>query len=347
MVYTAFIDGYRIEWTQAQGGTYGTSTITAQGDATYLWGAIGQKSVHPSPVTEMIYRASGINTQEVEAGALWKGKEVLKGVYGMVVLNAIPIWSVMGKSSTAGPVGGIYTHTITPTTATNGVLDLLPSFCIQHELSGDSTDYQVQFTGVKTSGLTLFCNFDDKVLMAVMNFIAQKSVKGAVGALTNAPILPPTSNDAPYHFNNMTRTWDYGSGNVALDGLHSMEFNINPDLEALYADLWDGATYKGRNLYKLIEGPRKRYTLKLQYHQEASGMWEELIATGNTKEMYFKFTRHSTEDYIEMTLTDCQVISHELVTPELGQPLLEEVIIEPRAVSFTVKDKIVGTHYGE
>lgn len=337
-VYTGFVDGYKQET------TYGDSIITAQADVTYLWGAIGQKSVHPSPKTSMIYRATGVNAQEVEAGALWKGREVLTGMYNIGMQNGIPLWAIMGKSSTAG--ADPYTHTITPAGTTGGAIDLLPSFTVQHELSGTATDYQIQFLGMKMSSLTLVTGFEERILAGAAEWIAKSAVKGAVGALTNAPILPPTASEAPYHFNNLTRTWDYGDTAVALDGLQYMEFTISADMMPEYAHAWDGATYVGRQLKSLIEGTRKLYTLKMRLHQPSSVIWEELVGTSNTEDMYFKWTR-DTNDYIEMNLTDCWVTSHEIITPEIGQPLVEEVIIEPRAVSFTVKDSIAGGYYGE
>jgi hypothetical protein len=342
MVYTGFVDGYLIEWTPDQGGTYGTSTIVAAGTQTYLWGAIGQEAVHPSPTMEMIYRATGVNTQEVEAGALWKGKEVLIGAYGMVMQNAIPIWAVMG-GHTDTDAAGIYTHTIVPAATTGGAIELLPSFSIQHELAGDSTNWQVQFTGVKCQALSMLISWETKVLMASMDWIAKKATKGTFES-TNAPVLPPTATETPYHMSNMTRTWDYGDANTALDGLVEWEFSIDPDLDALYAATWDGATYTGRNLNQILEGVRKNYNLRMVYHPESSAIWEELVSGSNTEDMYFKFTK-STNDYIELTLTDCWVLKHELKTPTIGEPLLAEVIIEPRQVSFTVKDTINGNPY--
>ena len=338
-VYTSFIDGYGLE------AVYGTSIITAQGDTTYLFGAINQNSVHPSPVVTLVRSATGINSQELEAGATIKGRNLLTGLYGMFLQNAIPIWAIMGKSASTGPVSDIYTHTITPPTAVSGVLPLLPSFTIQHELSGTATDYQIQFTGVKMSGMMLKCGWQNRGLTAIIDWIAQDAVKGAVGVLTNAPILPPTANEAMYMFPNMTCEYD----SVSLDGLEDIEITINPDLEAEYVHRWDGSNnYTGRNLLELTEGTRKMYSIKLMYTQHASTIFEDLIATGNNKELVVTFVRDATDDYIEMTFTDCQIVSHQIITPEIGEHLSEEVIMEPRALSISVKDKINGSpFYGE
>ncbi len=343
MVYTGFVDGYLIEWTPDQGGTYGTSTIVAAATQTFYWGAIGQEAVHPSPTMELIYRATGLNKQEVEAGAVWKGKEVLNGAYGMVMLNAIPIWAVMGGHTDTGTVSGVYTHTIVPAATTGGAIELLPSFTIQHELSGDSANWQVQFTGVKCQSLTMLCSWETKMLMASIDWLAQKSTKGTFES-DNAPTLPPTSAVEPYHFSNMTKLWDYGDTDEVLDGLIEWEFSINPDLDSVYAATWDGATYTGRNLMQILEGTRKIYNLRMQYTPLSSSIWEQLVVGENTKDMYFKFTR-GTDDYIEVTFSDCMVLKHDLITPEIGEELLAEVLIEPRAILFTVKDKINGDPY--
>ncbi len=331
-VYKGFVDGYKLE------AVYGTSIITLAADTTYLWGAIAQKVVHPSPATSVIYGGTAVSAQEVAAGELWKGKEVLTGRYVFGMQNAIPLWAIMGKSATTGPVGSVYTHTITTPTAVAGVLPLLPSFTIQHEMAGTATNWQVQFLGCKMASFNLECIYEDKILMGIVDWIAKNAVKGTF-ELDDAPVLPPTANAAPYHFVNMTRTWDHGGTPEALDGLKGILLTIDPDITPEYVG-------RERNLKSVLEGTRKLYTLKMTYSQGSSKIWEELIATGNVKELYFKFTR-DTDDYIEITLTDCQITGHELITPELGMPLIEEVTLEPRSVSISVKDEIAGSYYGE
>ena len=69
--------------------------------------------------------------------------------------------------------------------------------------------------------------------------------------------------------------------------------------------------------------------------------------TEKTKDAVFKWTR-STNDYIMVKCSDCQVIQHEIKTPaKPGELLIEEVVLEPRAMSIEVKDSIVGGRYGE
>jgi hypothetical protein len=134
MSYTQFRDGYKIESNESKPfGTFRTSTITAVGDTTYLFGAVSQKSVHPSPTAMMQYTTTGYNVKEVGVGLLYKSHMVLRGMYGLRMQNGILCWAAMGVSSTAG--ADPYTHTITPTTDGSRI----PSFTINHEQKGTMT----------------------------------------------------------------------------------------------------------------------------------------------------------------------------------------------------------------
>ncbi|GAF84422.1 unnamed protein product, partial [marine sediment metagenome] len=112
---------------------------------------------------------------------------------------------------------------------------------------------------------------------------------------------------------------------------------------------WDTGTYTGRWAKSFIEAPRKEYRLVMRYHPDSDDLWDELIATGNTKNIVFKWTK-TADDYIKATLTDVQVTSHEIKTPKSGDEsrpqLIEEVVCEPRQVSFEVKDTIAGDAAG-
>jgi len=263
----------------------------------------------------------------------------LQGFYGMVLQNGIPIWAAMGASSTASSV-----HTITPTTDGSD----LPSFTINHEQEGPATAEEYQFTGCKIDALTLVHDLNPdgpNMLMAQMDWMAMKAQDGI--ALTTPPALPPTANSDPYV--NLTRTWDYGSGNVAINGLKKVSIIIGNGLQPLYAHSYDGGTYTGQWPWRLHEAKRKEYRIVMDLHPITveRQLWDELISLSNTKELYFKWTR-STNDYIEVTATDCQVTEHELKsTGNNKEELVERVVIEPRALSFSVKDSIDGGYYGE
>jgi hypothetical protein len=258
--------------------------------------------------------------------------------------NAVLIQAVMGGSVTTDddPEAGYYTHAIAPPAPVAGVLPELPSFTIQHERTGTSTDWSIQFTGVKVAGLLLTCSYDQKYLIARGDWIARKAEKVAF-TLTDDPILPPTKSQAPFHFKNMSLKFD----GTEVDGLRAMEMSISPEFDSERGPTWDSGEWTGQWLRSLIESSRKKYQLMLTYEPTASILWDDLVMSDNTKSIVIRWNRDSTYDYIETTLLDCQVISHDIITPMLGENLQEQVIIEPRAVSFEVVDKIPKVHYGE
>ncbi len=334
--YTAFRDGYLRET------TFGSSIITAAADQTYLWGIRSQEAAYPSPSTNVIYRATGVHAQEVPDGELWKGVfHLTSGMYAIILQNGVILQAVMGASTTVD-AAPLYTHTIVP--PTDG--SLLPSFTIHHEKTGTATDMATQFMGCKVSNLALGCNWEFPVLHARVDWLAAEAqdpnLGGTNAMLTNDPALPATATATTYPFGGMTRTFDSN----AIDGLTSMELSINPGLSPIFADTWDAGTYTGRWAHSFVESPRKDYRLVMRYHPDSDDLWDELIATGNTKDIVFKWAK-STDDYIEATLTDVQVISHEIKSPDPKKPeLIEEVICEPRQVSFEVKDTIAGDAAG-
>jgi len=330
MSYTSFKDGYAKETTP------GTSVITAVGDTAYLWGAHLENAVYPSPVFKVNYAGVGVNSREVAANYLWKSQAHLRGKYGIVMQNGIPIWAAMGASSTASSI-----HTIIPTTDGSD----LPSFTINHEQEGTATDEEYQYTGCKIDSLTLMHDLKEAPwLMANIEWMAMKPQDGI--ALTTAPALPATANTQPY--TSLTRTWDYGSGNDDIPALQKVSIIIANGLNPLYTNSYDTGVYTGQWPWRLHEAARKEYRIVLEYHPAGleRKLWDELITMSNTKELYFKWTR-STNDYIEVTATDCQVVEHEKIGPKAGELLTEAVVIEPRALSFAVKDSIAGGLYGE
>lgn len=332
--YDQFVDGY------ARETTFATSVIDQATDTAYLWGAISQESIHPSPTTTINYTATGVNTKEVGAGNLWKGVFDLRGMYGIRMQNGILCWAAMGKSSTAG--SDPYTHTITPTT--DGTL--LPSFTINHERKGDATNEEYQFLGCKVDGLKLSHDLrpERNFLIAIVDWVASKAQDGV--ALNTTPALPATAVTTSYPA--PSRSWDVNGTPVSLDGLQTIDIAIANGLTPSFAHSWDGGTYTGRWAYEFTEAPRKTYRINMTLHQTTieRALWDELIATGNTKDLEVKWTRN-TNDYIKVTATDCQVIQHEIKTPAVGVTLIEEVILEPRAMSIEVKDSIAGSLYGE
>jgi hypothetical protein len=132
-----------------------------------------------------------------------------------------------------------------------------------------------------------------------------------------------------------------------LDGLTKIEIIIANRLTPLFDHSWDTGVYTGRWPYYFLEAPLKKYRINLTLHLDTieRALWDELIATGNTKDATFKWIR-SANDYILVTASDCQVIQHSITTPAEGSAI-EEVVLEPRAMSIDVKDSIAGARYGE
>ncbi|MHA2313325.1 MAG: hypothetical protein ACXADF_17700 [Candidatus Thorarchaeota archaeon] len=328
-VYTNWVDGYLIE------STFGTSDIANTNTQTYSLGVISEDAIHPTPETSMVFGGTGVNSQEVSAGKAWKTVFTSPGTYTVGMINGVLLWFVMGKSSTAG--SDPYTHTITPSGATSGVLDLLPSFTIQHDLTGTASDWGIQFKGVKVARLELMCGWDTQYLFAVVDWLA-KTAATAGFVSTNTPAFPTTANETPYTFSNMTATFD---GNSFRDNLRSINFTIYPDMSPwLDNTLW---------LKSFIEGERKQYELKFTWSPTGSTFFDELIGTGNTKDTVIKWTR-SANDYIQLTLSDCHVVSAPFKTPKTGTSLLQDVTIIPERLSIEVKDSIAGNAggaYGE
>ena len=330
MSYTKDKDGYAIETTFADG-----TTLDSADDIAYKMGALASRNEWPSPVFSAIYTTPGVNAKEVAAGKVFKGNAELRGMITIMLQNGVPIMLAMGKSSTAG--AGPYTHTITP--YTDGTQ--LPSVVWHHEESGTGTAEEYQFQGCKVDSLVLSHDMGGPdMLMGKMEIMAGKAVDPAF-TLTNDPALPATAETDP--FVNLTRTWDYGSGNDALDGLHSVDISIVNALTPMYAPSYDTGTYTGYWPYMLKEASRKQYKIVISMHPDTveRKLWDELLARSNTKEMHFKWTRSAT-DYIAVTCTDCQILKHDIVTDEGSKLKLLNVEIEPRALSFSVVDSIAG-----
>lgn len=330
MSYTQFKLGY------AKETTFRSSAITAVGDTAYLLGAISDESDHPSPTADLIRRAPGYNSHEVTD--VVKGNFTLRGMYGIRVQNGILLWMALGTSSTgAGPP---YTHTIGP--ATDG--SALPSFTFNLEQEGSATDEEYQFQGVKVDSLMLSHNLNEPHgLAARLVVVAGKATDGI--ALTTSPALPPTANANAYV--NLERKWDVTGTPVNITGLEKVEIQIGNVLNPVRADTWDAGTYTGMWVQEFIERPLKSYRVNLQLHPTTieRKMWDDLIGTGVSKQMTFKWYRSAT-DYILVTVTG-PIIQHDLKTPKTGEHLLETVVMEPHTMAVSVVDAIAGGYYGE
>jgi len=256
--------------------------------------------------------------------------------------NGILCWMAMGKSSTgAGPP---YTHTIGPTT--DGTP--LPSFTINHEQKGSATNEEYQFMGCKIDSLAMI--YDMKDAPFLMGKVEVRGLGAQDGiALTNDPSLPATANTDAYV--ELERKWDTGGahgGPLDIDGLQRVEIHIANGLNPLYGRTYDTGTYTGMWPYQLLESSRKEYKIIMNLHPNTieRDMWDSLISTTTAITSTFKWIR-SANDYILVTAVG-PVVDHQLITPKVGDTLIEQVVIEPYDLNIEVKDSIAGaTNYGE
>ena len=342
MVYYRFRDSYAREDPTEPWGE--TAIVDADADS-YVFGLISQNADHPTPVAHVDDAGVAVNEQEVADNDIYKDSFELLGMYPLGLRNGIILQGVMGGSTTTG--AGPYTHTLAPAAAVDGVIPDLPSYTIQHERYGSSDPWSTQFLGVKISSLLLQCGWQSRFLAARVNWIAKKD-DDVDFQMANTPALPATANDAAYVFNNMVRTWDVDGTPLALSGLKHMELSISPNFSEERGHTWNSVSgdYDGDYITDLLESPMKAYDFKMIYMPTSSVIYKELKETGGTKKMQFQWTR-SANDYIKLTLTDCYVRRHQLVTRVKGQPDLLEVNMRPRKVEFEIKDMIPGGAYGE
>jgi hypothetical protein len=334
MSYTAFKFGYKME------STYGTPIITAAGDTTYSWGVVSPESTFSSS-TSIHKRASGYTAKEVPAGFTWKGRFNTRIMLGLTMQNGVLLWAAMGNSSTAG--ADPYTHTITPFTDGSS---LIPSFTMVAERSGTATDWSQRYEGMKIDSLSLVHDTQDiNELMARADFIAQQGTDPGF-MLTNDPALPTTATTGSYP--EPVVTWDSAGTPVAVDGITQVEATIHNGLIPRYGHGWDAGTYTGRYPRSLLEAPTKEYFVRLLFHPTTieDDLWDETVATGNTKNMTIKWTK-STNDYILLTFRDCHCAVYDANVPEPADSLFDSVHIYPEALSVEVKDSLAGGAYND
>ena len=334
MSVTQFKDGLKVETTP------GTSVVTDPAHDCYLWGAISEESQHPSPEVVLQYTPPGYNVKELGAGMVTKSLMILRGFWGVIAQNGVPIYGALGDSSTVGDV-----HTLVPTTDGSDI----PSYTMNCEQKGTGTDEEYQFLGCKVDSLKLIWDSKDApMLMYHVEWLAMKAQDGQ--ALTNDPALQATANEHPYE--GCERKWDSGGTPVNLDGLQRVELSILNRLSPLYAHKWDTGVSTRHWPWRLHEAPLKQYLISMMMHPNTieRAMWDELIATGNTKDMTLKFTKGGyADDYILVTASDCQVVRHDIKTPDpnSSEPMMIIVEVIPRALSIDVKDLLADAVYGD
>lgn len=319
MSYTSFLDSYALE------AIYGTSTITLASSTSYLLGVIRERATHPSPRYSAQYSSSAVGAREPAADGISKSDAVYQGNWTIILQNGIPLWLAMGKSATAATV-----HTITPA--------YIPSITLQSDRKGSGTDWGIQYTGVMCSRFKLMDDRSVPGLIAVLDWVAQDAADPGF-VLTSTPALPATATTGPF-YELVTATYD---GND-LDGLTGFEFTIDPGLTALMGQWWLAGVDKSHIPIGYVEDFVRKYSLTLRMHPPNDDLWDDGVARSNSKDMVFKWQK-SANDYVQITMTDVQILFPETVTPK-GE-LNEVYECVPTTVSIEVKDAIAAASYGE
>jgi hypothetical protein len=319
MSYTSFLDSYALE------AIYGTSTITAAADPSYLLGVIRERATHPSPRYSAQYSSSAVGAREPAANGISKSDAVYQGNWTIILQNGVPLYLAMGKSVTAGT-----THTITPA--------YIPSITLQSDRKGSGTDWGIQYTGVMCSRFKLMDDRSVPGLIAVLDWVAQDAADPGF-VLTSTPALPTTATTGPF-YELVTATYD----GTDLDGLTGFEFTIDPGLTALMGQWWLAGVDKSHIPIGYVEDFVRKYSLTLRMHPPSDDLWDDGIARSNSKDMVFKWQK-SANDYVQITMTDVQILFPETTTPKGDLNEVYECV--PTTVSIEVKDAIAAASYGE
>lgn len=319
--YTSFLDSYVIE------ATYGTSAIPAAATSTFLFGIINPRAKHPNPRYTPRYGATAVAAREPAADGIGKASPVYQGNMTVILQNGVPLWLAMGKSVTAGVV-----HTITPA--------YLPSITLQHDRTGTATDWGIQYRGVMCSHLKLMDDRRSPGLIANLDWVARTAVDPG-WILTSTPALPATATTDPY-YQLVTATYD----GVSMDGLVEFEFQIDPGLKAIMGNWWSAGVDMQHVPVKYVENFMRKYRLILKGYWENDDLWDDGVSPTNTsKNMVFKWQK-SAADYIQITMTDVEIMDPETISPSDGQAY-EMVECVPTQVSIAVSDGLAAAAYGE
>ena len=339
--YNEWIDGYVLE------GTWGATGIANSAVTAYMIGMLGDESETEWKTVASLRKApTAVNAREVAAERIFKERFNTTCAMVVGVLNGVLLYLVMGDSSTVddSPAAGYYTHTITPPTDGSA----LPSVTWQHDKKGSASDWGTQMLGASIARLNLAADLSTKgYLVADVAWMAKKPTKPGF-VLDDAPALPATANESVFELNNTTVS--YNAVDIS-EYVRGVEFSIGLNLEQIFGHTWTAGVYDGHWPNQFIPDYTNDYELRLTVTPWSDDVYDDLISVTNTaaalKDGYIKFTRHATNDYIQLNFTDFMVYDHPLKTPRQGDEELITIEMVPRAVSITVVDKLVKGFYGE
>jgi len=335
----SWLDGYIHE------GTFNTSPIDSADDIMYRIGLLGDRAPaqHPSPIPNLKFAPVAVGTQEVAAGRVWKTSFTAAGNYSIGVVNGVLCQIALGESTTTddSPSAGYNTHAIAPKAPVAGSIPAMDSITWHHEkLMSDDSVLTVQFTGMKAASLTLIAAQERKYLLAKLGVLSAGRAKKNFD-LDVAPAFPATANPLPFMVRDTILTFDTSGTPINIsEYMRNVEVEISPNLEAIMEN-------RSMDPAFFAEGWMKDYTLRMDLIPYSLAIWDELVATGNTKDMTVKFVRNSTTDYILATLTDVTFIEHTIESPAMGEEEVAHIEGKPRTLRFSVVDKLEGSAYNK
>jgi hypothetical protein len=340
MPYTQHLLGYQRE------STYGVSPITDASGTAYLLGITSQKINLPEPVASLQALPPGYDKPEIQGA--FKSAFKVERSFGVGLQDAILIWVAMGKSVSSG-ASPPYTHTITCPSVVSGVLPELPSLTLHSEHLGTGvTSFVRQFTGMKITSMELSCSEGQRSLIADISWIGAKAQRKTF-ALTNKPVLIDSSlmGRMCYLWVNSTRKFN----TVSLPQLTGWKLNIDNSIEAIRTLAVDAL---GNDISQwpafMVDGPVKKYELDLDFLVQDFDMWDEVVSLTNNKTFEVKFTRAATpENSMQITATNCWFVEpdYPIPDPKGKDNFLGHIRAVPESVTFTVKDTIHASYYGE
>ena len=146
------------------------------------------------------------------------------------LLDVLPLYAALGKISTTGPIGAVYTHTVSPA-GDDGTSAYLPSYTLEGQYVS-TTPTSVELLGMVVRTLNLRVDIADPLVKATISYIS-KSLSTTISA-------PAEKTDIPYNIVHATLKIDddaavYSSG-VEIKDIKSFNFsydNALPDATSI------------------------------------------------------------------------------------------------------------------
>jgi hypothetical protein len=336
MPYTQHILGY------ARESTYGVSPIIDASGTAYKLGITSTKLRLPDPVATLNRLPPSYDKPESQGH--WKSAFKVASTFAVGLQDAVLIWFALGRSVTTG-ASPPYTHTLTCPTVSSGVMPELPSLTLHAENLGSGvTAFVRQFTGLKVAGMRLSCSYEQKYLIAEIDFLGSKAERKTF-VLTNKPALIDPTKDKPFIWVNSTKKFD----STAIPGIKGWKLEIDNGVEAVHDLLVDGSGNDASQWASLmLDGAMKKYRIEAEFEVQDYSFWDELVSLVNNKTFEVEFTRVSGSNSLKFSAANCHVVEgpHDIPVPK-GENFMATVTMEPESLTVTAVDAIGKTYYGE